>query len=306
MSRAKTEFGAKEKELEKLEFMTRTNPMNPKGPPMRLFLRKDVRRLMAKKYGGEDKLNRVVKARLAKEQEKPAASIFPTSQKASFIKFCSARGASYGCFSTFSMHPFTMGGKQWPTVEHYVQGQKFAGEATTNPIMGMSLITPFLQTGLPMEELIRKTPDPLRAKKIGEVKGIPPRSDWKDKQEEIMYEANLAKFTEHKEIQKTLLDTGFAEIVYHSRADFFWGDGGDGSGENRLGKILALIRGKLRREAEGINERKRSRAHSEQQEGAKKLKKRRREDNDDEGDESEQKGKAKGHTLAEWDICDIL
>jgi len=52
--------------------------------------------------------------------------------------------------------------------------------------MGMSLITPFLQTGLPMEELIRKTPDPLRAKKIGEVKGIPPRSDWKDKQEEIM------------------------------------------------------------------------------------------------------------------------
>jgi len=198
MSRAKTEFGAKEKELEKLEFMTRTNPMNPKGPPMRLFLRKDVRRLMAKKYGGEDKLNRVVKARLAKEQEKPAASIFPTSQKASFIKFCSARGASYGCFSTFSMHPFTMGGKQWPTVEHYVQGQKFAG--------------------LPMEELIRKTPDPLRAKKIGEVKGIPPRSDWKDKQEEIMYEANLAKFTEHKEIQKTLLDTGFAEIVYHSRA----------------------------------------------------------------------------------------
>jgi len=166
MSRAKTEFGAKEKELEKLEFMTRTNPMNPKGPPMRLFLRKDVRRLMAKKYGGEDKLNRVVKARLAKEQEKPAASIFPTSQKASFIKFCSARGASYGCFSTFSMHPFTMGGKQWPTVEHYVQGQKFAG--------------------LPMEELIRKTPDPLRAKKIGEVKGIPPRSDWKDKQEEII------------------------------------------------------------------------------------------------------------------------
>jgi len=34
-----SEFGAKEKELEKLEFMTRTNPMNPKGPPMRLFLR---------------------------------------------------------------------------------------------------------------------------------------------------------------------------------------------------------------------------------------------------------------------------
>jgi len=80
-----------------------------------------VRRLMAKKYGGEDKLNRVVKARLAKEQEKPAASIFPTSQKASFIKFCSARGASYGCFSTFSMHPFTMGGKQWPTVVYLLR-----------------------------------------------------------------------------------------------------------------------------------------------------------------------------------------
>lgn len=99
---------------------------------------------------------------------------------------------------------------------------------------------------MPLEELIRKAADPLRAKKMGEDKDIPPRSDWKDKQEEVMYtrpsphssaavfclslcpcphrwssrryEATLAKFTDHKDIQETLLSTGFADIFYHTRS----------------------------------------------------------------------------------------
>ncbi len=275
----RSEFGTTEKDLESLRFMTRPNPMNPKGPPMRLFLkyashcararggevpstgwfeltqhRKEVRRVMLKKYGGEEKLNKVIETRLAKEKEKPSNSLFTAkSANPSVIKFSSQRGATYGCFSTFSPHPVTLKGKEWPTAvcslislslsllavscrvpnpspfpsqEHYFQAQKFAG--------------------MPLEELIRKAADPLRAKKMGEDKDIPPRSDWKDKQEEVMYtrpsphpsaavfclslcmcphrwssrryEATLAKFTDHKDIQETLLSTGFADIFYHTRS----------------------------------------------------------------------------------------
>ena len=36
--------------------------------------------------------------------------------------------------------------------------------------------------------------------------------------------------------------------LYH--IDSYWGDGGDGSGKNQLGKTLMVVRGKLRREQE--------------------------------------------------------
>jgi predicted NAD-dependent protein-ADP-ribosyltransferase YbiA (DUF1768 family) len=32
------------------------------------------------------------------------------------------------------------------------------------------------------------------------------------------YEATLAKFTDHQDIQETLLSTGFTEIFYHTRS----------------------------------------------------------------------------------------
>jgi hypothetical protein len=46
----------------------------------------------------------------------------------------------------------------------------------------------------------------------------------------------LAKFTQHAGRAEKLLGTGDAEIVEHR--DSYWGDGGDGSGRNMLGRIL--------------------------------------------------------------------
>ena len=72
--------------------------------------------MMLKKYGGEEKLNKVIETRLAKEKEKPSSSLFTAkSANPSVIKFSSQRGATYGCFSTFSPHPVTLKGKEWPT-----------------------------------------------------------------------------------------------------------------------------------------------------------------------------------------------
>ncbi len=103
-------------------------------------------------------------------------------------------------------------------------------------------------------------------------------------------------------------------------ADSFWGDAGDGSGENKLGKILSLVRGKLRREVEGITKRKRSNSSDRKERSEKNEKRKRRrsdsedeeeEEDEDDGSEYESKSRGKGKKkeapkLAEWDISDIL
>jgi N-glycosidase YbiA len=48
------------------------------------------------------------------------------------------------------------------------------------------------------------------------------------------------------DIREILLATGDARIVNHTENDAYWGDGGDGSGENRLGQILMRVREVLR------------------------------------------------------------
>ena len=53
-----------------------------------------------------------------------------------------------------------------------------------------------------------------------------------------MYVALYAKFTQHERLRKLLLETGDRKLVEHTCQDSYWGDGGDGSGQNRLRKLL--------------------------------------------------------------------
>ena len=62
-----------------------------------------------------------------------------------------------------------------------------------------------------------------------------------------MYVALYAKFTQHERLTKMLLDTGDRKLVEHTTRDSYWGDGGDGSGQNRLGKLLMKLREELRK-----------------------------------------------------------
>ena len=57
-----------------------------------------------------------------------------------------------------------------------------------------------------------------------------------------------AKFVDNIDLraQKYLLSTGDRELVEHTTGDNLWGDGGDGSGANLLGKTLMKIRASLR------------------------------------------------------------
>jgi ribA/ribD-fused uncharacterized protein len=75
------------------------------------------------------------------------------------------------------------------------------------------------------------------------------RKDWERVKIGIMREAVEAKFRQHDELRTILLATGDAKLVEHTDNDDFWGDGGDGSGRNELGRILMAVREALRKEA---------------------------------------------------------
>jgi ribA/ribD-fused uncharacterized protein len=68
--------------------------------------------------------------------------------------------------------------------------------------------------------------------------------EWNKKRESFMRRAVRAKYDQDPSLQNQLIATGSQPIVMHYR-DSFWGDGGDGSGENKLGKIHMEIRSEL-------------------------------------------------------------
>jgi ribA/ribD-fused uncharacterized protein len=61
-----------------------------------------------------------------------------------------------------------------------------------------------------------------------------------------MRQAVLRKFETHADICKTLLNTGDEELVENAPGDYYWGCGADGTGQNKLGKILMEVRAALR------------------------------------------------------------
>jgi ribA/ribD-fused uncharacterized protein len=143
----------------------------------------------------------------------------------SVIHFYSV-SAEYGSFSNFSPHPIVLKGVTWPTSEHYFQAQKFAGT--------------------PDAEEVRQANSPMIAARMGRSRKHPLREDWEAVKDRIMHEAVLAKFTQHTDLREKLLGTDDAMIVEHTENDRYWGDGGDGSGKNRLGQILMRVREELR------------------------------------------------------------
>lgn len=145
------------------------------------------------------------------------------------INFYSTKD-EYGCFSNFARAPFEVDGKVWLTSEHYFQAMKFPDAPE-------------------YQEKIRTTPSPMVAARLGRSRSVPIRKDWESSKDDIMREAVRMKFTHNLEMRKILLSTGDAQLVEHTQNDRYWGDGGDGSGKNMLGKILMEVRDELRRNA---------------------------------------------------------
>ena len=69
---------------------------------------------------------------------------------------------------------------------------------------------------------------------------------------DVMYKALLAKFSQNLGLKELLKGTGERKLIEHSFYDSFWGDGGDNTGQNYLGKLLMQLRGELRGGKVGI------------------------------------------------------
>lgn len=151
----------------------------------------------------------------------------PAPEPTPVVNFYSTTG-EHGCFSNFSRHSVFLKGKRWPTSEHYFQAQKFAGTEH--------------------EDAVRQCARPSEAASMGRSRKLPLRRDWDSVKDQVMLEVVRAKFTQHEDLKAILLATGDAKLVEHTENDSYWGDGGDGSGKNRLGQILMRVRDELRAE----------------------------------------------------------
>jgi ribA/ribD-fused uncharacterized protein len=141
------------------------------------------------------------------------------------IKFYGTR-SEYGFLSNFYPAKFEFDGKIYLTSEHAFQAKKF--------------------DGTDKEELIRNTKTPGEAKKLAWK--FKPQIGWDRIRNEIMKKIVYEKFAQNESLKQQLLETGEETLVEHTSNDSYWGDGGDGSGKNMLGKILMEVRSKFNEE----------------------------------------------------------
>ena len=129
--------------------------------------------------------------------------------------------------SNFAPYGLEADGVYWPTVEHYFQAQKFAGEANAA-----------------YRERIRGAHSPQQAKTLGQTRAIAIRPDWDEVKEDVMREALRKKFA-RPQLRELLLSTRGRPLVENSPYDRYWGSGKDGGGRNRLGALLMELRDEL-------------------------------------------------------------
>jgi ribA/ribD-fused uncharacterized protein len=130
----------------------------------------------------------------------------------------------FGFLSNFARYPIEIDGRVWPTSEHYFQAQKFGDVGH--------------------QEQIRHAESSMDAARLGRtLPGI--RSDWETVRDETMLRALQAKFTQHIALRDQLVATGTARLIEHTSNDRYWADAGDGTGRNKLGELLELVRAEL-------------------------------------------------------------
>ncbi len=132
----------------------------------------------------------------------------------------------YGFFSNFAPYSIFLKEKIWITSEHYFQAQKFVNT--------------------PHEEEIRLVQTAREAAEMGRDRRKPLRLDWEVVKDDVMSEALYAKFTQHHDLTEKLLSTGNLKLIEHTKNDKYWGDAGDGTGLNMLGKLLMETRERIR------------------------------------------------------------
>lgn len=129
---------------------------------------------------------------------------------------------------------------KFPTSEHYFQAQKFGfNKKVYNDIRNEPRARGAFQRANNYTKYIRSHDPRLYNRWV---------KWWIDDETriDVMKRALHLKFTQHNDLRNLLLNTGNRKLVEHTRNDKFWGDGGDDTGKNMLGKLLMELRNNLR------------------------------------------------------------
>lgn len=149
-----------------------------------------------------------------------------------------------GCFSQWYRAPFTVEGITYQTCEQYMMAKKA-----------------LLFNDIEHYYLIMGEPDPRKDKAYGKDVRNYDGDLWHSCNEEIIFHANYAKFSQHMELKEALLATGDKQLVEASPKDKIYGIGLEASdpratdptkwkGTNLLGKTLVKVRTLLAGEKE--------------------------------------------------------
>jgi ribA/ribD-fused uncharacterized protein len=143
-------------------------------------------------------------------------------------------------FSNMAEYPIQINDVKYPSVEHYFQIQKAKefGDAE-------------------IEQKMTETPSTKAIKALGKKVKNFQKEVWDAKKQEIMMRGVRAKFVQHPELQKQLLETGDRQIGDADARDAFWGigtsentekskDPSKWKGQNKLGKLLMALRDDFR------------------------------------------------------------
>lgn len=145
-----------------------------------------------------------------------------------------------GPFSQWAKYPMEVDGRTYNTCEQFMMAGKarlFGDEAIFEEIM--------------------KARDPSVQKKLGRKVANFDSEVWNAHAREIVYQGNLAKFSQHEKLKAVLMDTGDRTIVEASPMDMIWGIGMAEDdpqaphphlwqGTNWLGECIQRVRDTLR------------------------------------------------------------
>lgn len=132
--------------------------------------------------------------------------------------------------SNFWLCDILIDGKVYKSTEHFYQCAKFIDPHIQKEIMDCAT---------PKEVFL------LANGKSGKYKDKI-KINWHNIKDQVMKDALMAKFTQHNDLKKKLLETGNSKLVEASPYDSYWGCGKDKKGLNKLGQLLEEVRNKLR------------------------------------------------------------
>lgn len=147
----------------------------------------------------------------------------------------------YGWLSSEFLSKMTVYGKEYASVEHFLQSLKYSDRKYMDIIRTAS--TPNIAVILGTQQMVKGPAAwQIKLRKIvasAQKRGVRPKLDWDSIKTQVMYIGVLAKFTQNLALKKKLLETGLAVIKYDS-SQKHWG-----GSENWLGVILMAVREKL-------------------------------------------------------------